>query len=343
MHPPRHPSSASFARSLSFLSARLKSQRNDISNAEALVIQDASAEVVIRTALATSRARTPHRGMRFPELIEQMRAHLPSITPYLRALEQLHEARNAVQHRLIIPAESQVEQFEREAISAIRGIIEDGIGIPVERVSLSELFVDPLSRELSRQAEQAYWAGDYDSTIVGLVACFEYGQFREQQRNWGSGVTLNRFSAEVSSAADGRLSEVTDYLKTVQSEVEVLKLGLDYKEYRRFADIAFGLLKMDYALIPPFGESVDQMLQYWRERLSGQKDLNGSPLAIGHGIKSDLQAWLGFALRFVARSTLTWQQTGRTGFDELLRGALERLLGPTISPPSPRAGRAEHS
>ncbi len=105
--------------------------------------------------------------------------------------------------------------------------------------------------------------------------------------------------------------------------------GWDYKEYRRFTDVAFGPLTMDYTLVPPLGETAEQMLTYWQARLQGQNDVNGNPLGVGFGVRNGTQDWLAFAMRFVASSTLKWQQTSRTGFDEILKGAFRRLLDPS--------------
>lgn len=109
---------------LSFLSAQLRARRNDVSNAEALVLQDASSETVIRVALDVNRGNADQRTS-FPQLVKELSRVLPAVRPHLRSLEQLHDARNAVQHRLIIPAESQIEHYESEATAAIRGIIQD--------------------------------------------------------------------------------------------------------------------------------------------------------------------------------------------------------------------------
>ena len=42
-------------------------------------------------------------------------------------------------------------------------------------------------------------------------------------------------------------------------------------------------------------------------------------------VDADVDSWIVCAFRFVSRSTMTWQQVTRIGFDEVIMGVVEAM------------------
>ena len=313
-----------FARNLALAATELRLKRNEVSDAEALVLLDASAAVVLRVAIEHRGGHLTDRDVS-TKLFEEARQRFPEYDTGLKNLEQLHAARNGVQHKLLIPAESQVELLEREARSAILELVEQGMGIPLAAVSMAEFLVDPLIREFYKRGEESYRQGRKEDAAIYLVACFEWGRFREQQRSWGTGIALGRAFVGDDDESDS-LKGVIAYVKTLHSEVEVLKLRLDYKEYRRYADIGIGVLDLDYSVLPSHEETADAGFQHWKSRLGSRARLEDVNPVFGPIVNADVEGWINFAFRFVWRAAMTWQQTPRVGFDEIFKAAIQALV-----------------
>ena len=296
------------------LADTLRRLRTDLARAESIVILDAACEALFKIILDASVPSSTSRLSRSPGVLELTGkvAELQNSPRETKdVIAHLHRVRNAVQHESVMVAASEVDALHADVVSLIECVVRVHLNLNLKDISLSDLFLDPVVRNLYRRAEDAQFRGAAEEAAIMLVAAFEKARFEEQQRLWGSMITWHRFLG--SDSEEDNPGGLRDYVETLHEEVEVLKLRIDYKQYRKYCEIAPSVLGAH------FGENVypstdpDTLIKYWRERLTGN-EVNSSLfyLVARNG------EWLPFAFSFVANAVLGWQQEPRRGFLELL-------------------------
>ena len=296
------------------LADTLRQLRTDLARAESIVVLDAACEALFKIILdasvpsATSRlSRSP--GV--PELTGKVAELQNSPRETKDVIAHLHRVRNAVQHESVMVAVSEVDALHADVVSLIECLVRVHLHLNLKGISLSNLFLDPIVQNLYRRAEDAQSRGASEDAAIMLVAAFEKARFEEQQRLWGSMITWHRVLG--SDSEENNPGGLRDYVEKLHEEVEVLKLRIDYKQYRKYCEIAPLILGAH------FGENVcpstdpDTLITYWRERLTGNA-VNRPlfDLVVRNG------EWLPFAFSFVANTVLAWQEEPRRGFLEIL-------------------------
>lgn len=315
--PPGVVGRLAFAKELARLSSQLHALGSDVGNGESVVLLDAASESILRTVLASKGTRVGE-GARFPELIAALASAYPELATEADAISRLHDARNEVQHRFILPARTQIDAIGDSAVHSLRSVIASAYGLAWADISAAELIQDSLIRELYRRGEAAFWKAHEDEAIVCLVACFEEARADERQQLFGSFVSWDRLLAEMATPTDEPGKAMVGFLKTTHDEVEILKLRVDYKEYRLYAEAGGGQLSDNPPLVPKSKRSSDEVFQSWHDRLTAKTALLPEGTPIGNTLTIPKGQWIRFALDFVLRTVLSWQQTRRRGFWDVL-------------------------
>jgi len=318
-----------YSKELYLLAQHFISIGNDIAFAEAIVICDAAVDSLLRT-IVQYKGRTIGADEKFPNIISNLKGLLPDNTFNLSPLQRLHDIRNQVQHQYILPADTQARQTINDAVNCADIITDKTLNLRWRDISISELFEDELTRKLYQDAEKAYSDGNKEDAIIYLVATFECARFDEQIRSYGSFITIDKLEAEEVLDLDENnlyFKKILDYIRTIHDEVEILKLRLDYKEYRWFADIAPEIIcptfekqnwPEEYNKTNSDELNIQIIYKYWKEKLS--KDLKRiSEAKPDDRYEMELKKnWLPFAFRFVENAIINWQSVKRKGPDILV-------------------------
>jgi hypothetical protein len=295
-----------YSRDVLDLAIELRSRKTRIADAEALVLLDAAIESALPAILVVKQVAIPGTA-EFSDLLNIVRGKLDFPPAKALAITRLHYARNQIQHHGLLPDESQRQRLGQEALESFRELLKSAVGIPLDAISVARLFIDPVSQELYKRAELARRERRPSDAALCLVTAFEHARGDEQDRIVGSYITLAHTIAAIPDGGPPKHvhRSLMGYAEKIHEEVEVLKLGLNYKSYRKYTDIAKSKLSPEYLQQIPHGSDPDELLAGWRAYL-GPQPLN-PPIG-----------WLDFAFQFVRDSILRWESLYREGlFDDL--------------------------
>jgi len=330
-----------YSKELYLLAQNLLTTGNDIANAEAIVITDAAIDSLLRTIIQHFELKNqiePKNKLRpdekFPTVISKLRIHIKDNSIDYNPIEYLHNIRNQIQHNNFLLADTQVHKSLTDAIMGSIAITKSLLGISWMDVSLAYLFEDSLSQELYNRAEKSYSKGNIDDTIIYLIATFEYARIMEQCNIYGSFISLQKFVTEqkLKKIDNDNIDSILEYIKILHNEVEIVKLRLDYKEYRFYSDIALDLLTPsfedpkgpnNYNPENPTQQNADLYYDYWKETLSEHLQSWKSLNAENRAMKDIRSEWIPFAFRFIEKSILTWQRIHRRGLMEFIGDIIE--------------------
>jgi hypothetical protein len=300
-----------FARELYSLARQLRKTGTRVSLSESLVVLDAAVEAAL---LATLAARNKVLGERasFKSAVDAAVVNFGFPVEKAANWTRLHEVRNAIQHSGIVPDETQTSELGTAALDCLFELVRKNLGIEFASLSIAELFEEPVVHELYKLAERLFAESQFNPAAVALVACFERARLIEQDRNFGSYITWTRFDARDESEGKSPHTHppLADYVEKLHSEVEVLKLGVDYKSYRKFADVS-NVLTPDFLENASPARDAKGEVEYWKKRMAPGPDIGA--------------AWVAFALGFVRDAVLRWQVVDRKGFLEQLAQAFSRM------------------
>lgn len=312
-----------YAKHLFGLAERLLALDTPFADAEAIVLFDATVESVLKTALdqrprESGIGREPHLGAIYTAVgraygSQGRSAKVGNEMEILR----LHEVRNSIQHQSIPPAREEVLVQVDAARRNISEIAKTLFSLDWGDLSISVLFRDAEVRSLFERSELALKEGRLDEAVYSIVGCFETARFLEQHRIWGSFITFARGAAQDDGVLEDPNHEaIVNYVSVLNDEVEVLKLRLDYKEYRAYADIAIGVITPTFEGIATTGDSVDEISSYWKLRLQGHLQVFQDGESFSPPAVEELTKWLHFAHRFTSEAVLRWQHHWRPGAGE---------------------------
>jgi len=154
---------------------------------------------------------------------------------YKISLMGLHAARNGFQHQGIIPdLNSVLNQFKPLAETFLQAVSKQKIGIDWANVSLSLLIRNEEIAAIIKKSEQAFSTCNYVAASAYLVYAFELTKAFAKLYIFGSGLSTARKGLEKYRKDDPLIKYVT----TLDEEIETFKLGLNYKDYRYYLDVA---------------------------------------------------------------------------------------------------------
>lgn len=270
------------------------------------------------------------RDNTFPKMVGEIAAELDKVTPkhpfprYKSDLLWMHAIRTSIQHHGIVPSRENLKRCQDIAEEVLRETVEHSFPLKWNAISLALLLNDRVARELYLQAEEAFATNQFTKASAALVAAFECSKLRETDRRAGSHIGLKRFGVESLSQAltqqqskehgEKSLAAIADYALAIEKEVEVLKLGIDYKGYQKYRDLTG---------IDPFDHS-----KFRAEAARGASGLlDAAMVELSPKFVTmreiDLQEWVIFGLDFVLDSLLRWQEVDRTGQMERILAAID--------------------
>ena len=271
------------------------------------------------------RIRQKKQDIPFPELLslvndEMRKRNISRVLPsYGSDLQELHLARNNVQHHGIVPSISTVQRYRVVAESILVGSAEDSLKLSWGDISMALLISDLVVRELYSRAEKEYENQKYLEAALSLIAAFECMKAKEIDRRAGSGIFLTRAFAEAAGekSSDPHIKALSRYAKAIEGEVEILKLGLDYKGFQRYRDFT-QTDPLDHITISVKEEDPAEVLTVVKNEFGSKVGLKETD--------AELQEWLVFAFGFVIDSILRWQLISRAGVVESFIRSLGRAI-----------------
>ncbi|MFC1486602.1 hypothetical protein ACFLRN_02780 [Thermoproteota archaeon] len=211
----------------------------------------------------------------------------------LREISNLHHARNAIQHKGIIPDVGEVRRYAILTQNLVEEVTSKLFGLRFSDISLGELIKDNDVRELFITADIAFGKADYNKATIHAVAAFELAKNNEQFLMHGSGLIIGKLLSSGKSK-----KEIEGYLHILTEELEILKLRLDYKKYQKYRDISRNLTPFSRfsqnTIVAEIGKNVNEKLE--KMGLSHLKDC------------------ARFCLDFSIESILRWESVSRTGW-----------------------------
>jgi hypothetical protein len=227
------------------------------------------------------------------------------------AIKELHLARNSVQHNGIVPAFIAVQRYESTTEKVLSNSIQSSFGLPWGNISLALLINESQTRDLYSEAENRFEKGKYADAALLLVATFEHMKSLEIDRRYGSGIFMKRLAAQLSinNCQDVNTKYIAEYAKAIEREVEILKLGVDYKGYQRYED---------FLGIEPFDSLSDILFESnnTEELIKNLENKFCSRLTEIENIEFNYFQWSVFAFDFVFDNIIRWQNISRMGLME---------------------------
>lgn len=267
---------------------------NQIDIALAILNFDSSIEMLFYAILEFCKCPHP-KGSSLSDLIDSCKMPLAKEKVEISQLElaNLRRARNNVQHYGIIPSDEDIIRFRSLVKETLQRAFLQIFTIKFEEVSYSLLFKDENIRKIYTTAEQAFFKNEYENSILYSITAFEIAKKDERSRLIGSGLGTVAFFLRLST--DGVGSRIIAFLNIVLQDLEVLKLGMDYKKFMKYSDIC---------KIKPFsdieGQDTESIIKNMKE------NLKISNLSI-----AELKTVASFCLEFSAENILKWQKFQR--------------------------------
>lgn len=226
-------------------------------------------------------------------------------------LQELHLARNAIQHHGIVPTLSAIQRYRSISELVLSKLTQESFSLDWDNISMALLIVEPVVRELYGRAEKDFDNRKYLEAALTLVAAFEFMKAKEIDRRAGSGIFMKRAFAigMAAESKDDNVRHLAEYAQAIEGEVEILKLGIDYKCFQRYRDFV-GIEPFDTIDVPITSNDADEILKVIKKKY-------GSTVRFEEN-NAGLREWLVFAFGFVIDSILHWQLVKRKGVFEFL-------------------------
>lgn len=209
----------------------------------------------------------------------------------VNSIKELHEVRNNIQHHGQLIAKSQAERLFVAASVLIYDLTKSFFRIDFDDISLSVLIKSSKIRQLIHECEKYFEEEDFQNAAKKLIIGFELAKLNRQANQFGSGITDRRSDAEHSMKKYSILKDVVDYVTTLDSEIEVMKLGLDYMNWRVY--------RLLLGTMDPHVYLYDD----WELK----KELNTKQMILFEEKPDYIGKWVRSNLTFVIESILRWQ------------------------------------
>lgn len=152
-------------------------------------------------------------------------------------VDQLHRARNDVQHASVMFDASQVPDWSAAAAAFIESLVEANFGAPLSEVSLADAVRDEAIAEHLRRAEMELARAEAGASLAFQLVSFAFdearGRWREQQAHIYGQPFLEHRVQPIVSAVDG-LGPVVPQEERLADFLEVVPFANDLGEYSWF-------------------------------------------------------------------------------------------------------------
>lgn len=294
----------SFAKSLYMHAVEHSNSDSVLDRAISIVNFDGSVETFLYALNNYLGAEVKERA-KYSELINAVKTKLanPTLIEEL-SLNNMHIARNDVQHHGIIPCFTDAQRYKTLTYQVLSELSKEVLEKDFEEISLSDLIKNPLVRSLYKKGEDAYFAGNFRDTLIYTASAFEKAKRIEQTKLWGSGLTFD----VIKKALDNKDNSNDEILETIIEELETLKLRLDYKQYQKYREVFWFRLK------PFFNITSDNE----EEIVKAIKEESGTLIKIWDTAPDGLKSQAIYCLSFALDSILMWESVERSGWSEVI-------------------------
>ncbi len=274
----------------------------------AIIMFDGSVEVVLNILLDYYHDKNPSekefyrtlKQQHYTSTIIKIILNNPKLTSDIiekinfSRLFDFHQLRNQIQHKGFIPIKSQIEEYFSFIRETLKTLSLHILNIDWDSISLAKLIKLKPVRNYYEQAERCYNEKKYKETVVCLIVTFEVAKALQKIDISGSGLSFDRISYIKNKDED--VKNLLKYIKKIDEELEVIKLGLNYKEYRIYHDFSnIGIL--DSITLPYEIDNEGNVAELTKQN------------SYGWDFSSDdrLRDWIVFAFDFVLRSIFQWE------------------------------------
>lgn len=201
-------------------------------------------------------------------------------------VKELHEARNLVQHSGIMVSRSHAEGY----------FVKAEIGLKWQDISLAMLIRDDEVASFYKKAEEYFASKQYLQSAKMMIRAFEKAKENRQFNQFGSYILVQRLAAEdgISKNENDPKRRLLNYMNKLYAELEVLKLGLDYKGWREYR-LMLGTLDPDDDL----SELTVPVPTVTRKEYD---------IMLFTSKENEIEQWLVKTMPFVLQSILQWQE-----------------------------------
>jgi hypothetical protein len=177
--------------------------------------------------------------------------------PSAREICNFHKIRNSAQHYAIIPDYTSLRQFREITEIFLESVINKIFGINFSQLTLAILIKNIDVKKYVTDAEKYFLNDEFEQSANSSSIAFDIAKREEQQRIHGSGSLLMRLALafgddnSVLLLADSinpidsdteidllKIDRKTLAIHLIFEELEILKLGLDYKKYMHYKRIS---------------------------------------------------------------------------------------------------------
>lgn len=293
----------SYSKSI-YLHALQHSDSGSVSDrAISIVNFDGAIEMFLYALMEHAGSEIPNNAD-FYSLINDVRRKLTELnldTALLQevSIKNMHRARNQTQHHGIIPSVEDIQRYRTMTYKVLSNLSESILKRRFEEISLSELIQDNFVKTLYKKGEEAYFSSNYENALIYIATAFERAKTIEQGKLWGSGMLWAKLGLNNKDDKSKQLFEL------LISELEILKLRLDYKKYQKYREtfcftlIPFTTLQSGTSndMVNEVKTLIAQAIPVWRV-MDSQKLKNTTT----------------FCLAFVLDSILAWEVIPRVGW-----------------------------
>lgn len=266
-----------YAKSLYHVAKNQFKQSSDLEISRSIVTLDNSMEAYLWTILEV---KIPEKinsfhGKNFRDITSEITKHFPNFEK--SSINELHGIRNNIQHNGLTIAESQASRYF-DIVQKMFNLSSKSIfDIDWDFISLSILIKDKDIADYIQNAEKSFADNDFATSAKYLIMAFELSMMVRQMTQFGSGISLLSESAKISATNNPALKPLFNYVETIEEELEILKMGLEYnswKGYRHELDdlnpknVLYDYDKtkeLDVEKIPLFKEDA-QVIEDWTRR-----------------------------------------------------------------------------
>lgn len=280
----------------------------------AVITLDASLEVMFNILIDFYNVKHPTKGFQrklgesfyFPQIIkklssvDKLKPNPSKIINYNEIL-RFHDLRNQIQHRFFIPAYTLLPDYYELIRITLKDTYEKILGIKWDSISFGHLIENEEIRKLCISGENYYSANKLKEAAICLIIAFELAKSLQKLDIAGSGISVHRYFGHSKGTKDVEHEDLRAYVEKIDEEIEIMKLGLNYKEFRRYFDVSKISALERFHL-----NALDRLDEETLNQIAKDKEFR-----LPESQNQALKDWVDFALDFVIRSILQWENLPR--------------------------------
>lgn len=307
----------------------------EIQNSLALVMFDNSIEIMAAAVLdfkspdsKTSKSKEPSMIKLVEDTVKVINGATEGIVqndkaaPNISAIVGLHNVRNQAQHHGLIPSKTETEYYREVTEEFLQLASKRVFNLDWNMISLGLLIKDDAVKKLYISAEDDYYGHNFLACIIKCGAAFQIARMNEELRSYGSMRALDEIGLKsVRDELDDSIGKLADVVEKLAWEIDVLKLGLDYKKFQIFRLMFSFQLDEWY----PTPTTAYPGISYDMDKVFREAELKFSSL-FKTMPEPQLVEDAKFCLLFIIEPILKWETTPRMTLIDLMSSIFESAL-----------------